>query len=124
MLREEKIITPTIQVLIDRKAKKQEDLFALIPLDVLEKATPFGPDAAFLYLILYSVHRMQPKAEYFLLQAEFEAVVGRGYRWWHRYTQILEKAGLIEVKRSDGAKPRYRLLGSRATKKRKTDASP
>ena len=110
-MREEKIITPTIRTLMDRRAKEREDLFLLVPLALLESAAPLGGHATLLYAILYSVHRMQPRARHFLLQAEFEAAVGRGYRWWHRHTAALEQAGLIEVKRSDGAKPRYRLLG-------------
>ena len=109
-VRERKVITPTIQTLLERKARKREELFLRIPLSLVERVAPLGPDAVLLFAILYSVHVMQPKAGYFLLQAEFEAAIGRGRRWWHWYAKKLEDAGFIEVKRAVGAKPRYRIL--------------
>ena len=119
MLKEERVITPTIRALLDGKARKHSELFLLVPLSLLEKVAPLGPNASFLYVILYSTHRMQPRVEYFSVQSEFEAAVGRGYRWWHRHTRTLEEAGLVEVRRKDGAKPRYRLLGTAARRRHK-----
>jgi len=110
-VREKKVITPTIQALMERKGRKRDELFLRIPLSLVERVAPLGPDATLLFVILYSVHVMQPKAGYFLLQAEFEAALGRGYRWWHQHTKKLQDAGFIEVKRAVGAKPRYRMLG-------------
>ena len=72
---------------MERKGRKRDELFLRIPLSLVERVAPLGPDATLLFAILYSVHVMQPKAGYFLLQAEFEAALGRGYRWWHRHTQ-------------------------------------
>lgn len=108
MIEEERVITPTIGALLDRKARKQQELFVAIPLTLLEQVTPLGANAAFLYAILFSHHRMHGSG-YFSIQPEFETAVGRGYRWWYRHTRTLEQAGWIEVKRSDGARPRYRL---------------
>ena len=40
------------------------------------------------------------------------ACFGRGYRWWLRATNALEKERLIEVERHSGRHPRYRLLAT------------
>ena len=109
-MEERKVITPTIRTLLNRKAHKREDLFVLVPVVLLERVASLGTNASFLFAILYSIHRMQPKTEYFLMQSEFEAAVGRGRKWWHRHVRTLEEAGLIEVRRSAGSKPRFRML--------------
>lgn len=35
--------------------------------------------------------------------------MARSYRWWFRATSALEKAGMIDVRRHPGRRPRYRI---------------
>ncbi len=110
-IKEAPVITPYHQALMERRAQKQDELFLRVPLRLLGLIAPLGPQATFAFAVLYSVQCTSQKAAgYFWLRPDFEAAVGRGPRWWHTHTQTLEKAGVIEVERRVGAKPRYRLL--------------
>lgn len=104
------ILTPTLETKLAALVRREEGLFVHVPLPVLARVTPLGVHASFLFLILYSLHRMAPSNTFFPMRANFEDVVGKDRRWWYRHTQALERAGLIEVRRGSGAGTRYRVM--------------
>lgn len=108
-MREVKVITPTIRRILDRRAARRERLFIYVPLAALAKVAPLGPSAALLYAMLYSIQSMHTKDGPFPVPTPFEEALGRGVQWWYRHASTLEREGLVEVIRKDGARPRYRL---------------
>ncbi len=110
-LGEEKLTTPTIERLMKERAQRKEALYLRVPLSIAGGLSHLGASACWCYLVLHSVRELSPShGGYFWLRADFEEAIGRGPRWWFEYTNTLAAAGVIDVKRAVGKKPRYRLL--------------
>jgi hypothetical protein len=113
MVREVAVQTPTIIALKTRQQLKATYVFRLAEDQVAGARDAGLPDSALLALAAISGAAYGPRREEWVsLSPRVTEAFGKGYRWWHRATTLLEKRGFIQCERAAGRLPRYRLTAS------------
>lgn len=104
--------TTTSELKASRRARRSRTyMFMLTEDQMLAAAGKKLPAAAFLALAAISGAAFGcRKAQWVTLSARTQACLPHDYRWWHRATTALCRAGLVECQRHPGRLPRYRLL--------------
>jgi hypothetical protein len=101
-------VTPTLAYLQSKRATRSLYWFYLDDQDVRASA-PLG-DAAVLAFAVIRAAAWGPRAgQWVTVSRRAAEALDRGYRWWHAATSRLAKAGLIDVERTRGRMPRYKL---------------
>jgi len=111
---EREIVTPTVAALrltaSSRGAKHRRPYLFVIDEHDLHKLRQAGiPVSA---CIVFAVIQSAVKAagqDWITLSPRATDALRHSFRWWWRQTELLEKAGFIEVERQRGRLPRYRL---------------
>ena len=114
-MRGQPIDTPTIQLLrTEGKERRTHRYVFRLTDDQVDAARAQGlPDSSLVALAAITAAAYGERSGLWVtVPARTTDCLSRGYRWWHRATERLEQAGLIECQRHAGRLPRYRLVGS------------
>jgi hypothetical protein len=109
---ERPVDTPTLKKLkaLRQRRLAQPYVYRLTDEQVLHARRQGLPDSALLALAAISAAAYGARGDdWVTLPARTVDAIGRGYRWWHRATDALQTAGLLECRRHVGRLPRYRL---------------
>ena len=110
--------TPTIEALRASKTDRamRQYVFRLTDTQVGAVRALGLPDSSLVALAAIAAASYGERCgQWVTLPARTVDCVQRGFRWWHRATSHLERAGLIESQRHVGRLPRYRLVAKQAT---------
>lgn len=110
MPREIPVETLTVKRLKAQREVRSPYVFRLTEAQ-LEAARDAGlPDSALLAMAAIAGAAYGARGETWVsLSSRVIDSYGKGYRWWHRATDRLERAGFLECQRQPGRTPRYRL---------------
>lgn len=115
MVREVAVQIPTVQALRARRQVRAAYVFRLVEGQVSAARDAGLPDSALLALAAISGAAYGARGEKWVsLSPRVIEAFGKGYRWWHRATAMLEQAGFLRCERHAGRLPRYRLVRAAA----------
>ena len=111
---EREIVTPTVAALrlsasVRGPKNRRPYLFVIDEFDLHKLRRAGIPVTG---CVVYAVIQSAVKAagqDWITLSPRAMDALRHSFRWWWRQTELLEKAGFIEVKRHRGRLPRYRL---------------
>ena len=113
-IHEQRVDTPTVidlrQALVTMRPP-QAYIFVLMEGDLVRLRDARVPPQAYVALALIKgAVRAAGSAEWITIKQRAYQSLGRDRRFWYEATQRLEAAGMIQVQRHRGRKPRYRLV--------------